>query len=91
MLSQAEKNVFGADAEEHPVTGMALEGGRGALSHDHQAHIHCNEIERAHGKEEADKMRARLRAHIEERDRPAPEPEPEPAPEMIEFVPIDEE
>ena len=56
--SQAEKNVFGTDARLHPVTGMALESGRGCLSDEQQADIHCNFIEGHHGKSvEADTMR----------------------------------
>lgn len=70
-ISQAEKNVFGADAEAHPVTGMAIEKGRGALPPDVQANIHCNIIEAQNGKEAADEMRAKVKKHIEERDRPA--------------------
>lgn len=71
-LSQAEKNVFGAEAEAHPVTGMALEKGHGALHPDAQAHIHCNYLEQVHGKAHADEMRAKLKKHIEDRDHPKP-------------------
>jgi len=45
----------------HPITGMQLEDGIGALSDDDQARIlHCAYIEQVEGKEAADAMRAKL-------------------------------
>jgi len=60
--SRAEMNVFGEGAQAHPVTGMAIERGIGALSEQDQAHMHCDVIEHHHGKHHADKMRAKVRA-----------------------------
>ena len=59
--SRAEMNVFGEGAKAHPVTGMALEQGIGALSEQEQAHMHCDVIEHHHGKHHADIMRARVK------------------------------
>lgn len=60
----------------HPITGMALEDGYGALPDDEQAvRIHVPYLEQWFGKAAADAMRARLAAHD---IGPAPEPQPEP-------------
>ncbi len=55
-LSNAEKLVFGADAKLHPVTGMPLESGRGALSEKQQALVHLGHIARERGSDVADAM-----------------------------------
>ena len=52
-LTPGQKAVFGADAKLHPVTGMPLETGRGALSDKQQALIHLGHIEREQGQEVA--------------------------------------
>lgn len=54
--SQAEKNVFGSEAQIHPITKMALETGRGSLSADQQAVLHLQAIEEV----VADKMRKQM-------------------------------
>lgn len=61
-VTGAERNVFGADATYHDITGMPLENGRGALPHDQQAMLHCDVIEQRDGKAAADAMRAKLKA-----------------------------
>jgi hypothetical protein len=44
-LSKTERHVFGADATLHPITGMVLEQGSGALSPDEQARrVHVPQI-----------------------------------------------
>ena len=63
--SQAEKNVFGAGAQVHPVTGMALESGIGALPADVQAANQCAYIEEAYGKKAGAAMRAKLAAYMQ--------------------------
>ena len=52
-LTPAQKLVFGADAKLHPVTGMPLETGKGALPDQQQALIHLGYIEREQGKDVA--------------------------------------
>lgn len=78
--SPAEKHVFGAAAQIHPITKMALETGSGSLPADQQAQIHCDVIEHHHGKHAAEEMRAKLKAsadlktaevEVEQADRPA--------------------
>lgn len=59
-VSQAEKNVFGEGAKYHPVTGMIIETGRGALPERQQTAIHCQMIEAAGDKERADEMRRKI-------------------------------
>jgi hypothetical protein len=55
-LTNQEKLVFGADAKLHPVTGMPLETGSGALSDKQQALMHLSHIAREQGKDVADAM-----------------------------------
>jgi hypothetical protein len=45
----------------HPVTGMRLEDGYGALPISRQALLHCAWIEQSQGKEAADAIRAQLK------------------------------
>jgi hypothetical protein len=60
-LNEMEKKVFGANARRHPITGMVLECGSGALPDEVQAAVvHVAEIERQFGKEAADAVRAKL-------------------------------
>jgi hypothetical protein len=62
-LSPMEKLVFGQGAKRHPITGMVLEQGSGALSPDLQARvIHLVEIARNEGQAAADAMRIKLDA-----------------------------
>jgi hypothetical protein len=64
--SRMEKNVFGFDVRLHPITGMPIEQGSGALPDDEQALLHCDAIEKAHGRELADAMRWKLDSVWEE-------------------------
>ena len=59
-LTVTERNVFGANARRHPVTGIPLEQGHGALPEKLQAAQHLKLIEEAHGKAAADAVRKRL-------------------------------
>ena len=59
--SKADKNVFGADTQLHPVTEMPLENGIGAASDEQQALNHCDVIEKTEGKQAADQMRAKVK------------------------------
>jgi len=43
-LSREEQNIFGVDAVKHPVTGMVLEKGSGALPAHEQALQHVQII-----------------------------------------------
>jgi len=54
--------VFGDGCRIHPITHMPLESGRGALSDDAQALLHCEVIEQQQGKAAANEMRAKLKA-----------------------------
>ena len=48
----------------HPITGMPLEDGHGALSDDEQAlKLHLPYIEQTQGEDIADAMRAKILAH----------------------------
>jgi hypothetical protein len=55
-LTQAQRLVYGADAKLHPVTGMPLENGSGALPDKQQALMHLAHIAREQGKDVADAM-----------------------------------
>jgi hypothetical protein len=44
MLSIPEKQVFGVDAQLHPITGMPIEQGSGALHPDSQAVGHWGQM-----------------------------------------------
>ena len=60
-LGPTEIHVYGADAKIHPITGMVIEQGSGALPDEVQAAVvHVAEIERQFGKEAADEVRRRL-------------------------------
>lgn len=49
----------------HPITGMRLEDGSGALPDDQQALVlHCAYIEQTQGQEAADAMRGKVRAFM---------------------------
>ena len=62
-LNEIEKAICGADAKRHPITGMVLEQGSGALSPDEQARrVHLPEIARTQGQAAAQAMLARLDA-----------------------------
>jgi hypothetical protein len=61
-LSVMEKLVFGSDAERHPITGMVLERGSGALPIEAQARGHLALIAATQGQAAADAMRIRLDA-----------------------------
>lgn len=57
---------FGSDGMIHPITGMKLENGSGALDPDDQAmKLHCAAIDHHKGKEAGDAMRAKIAAWIE--------------------------
>jgi len=43
-LSREQQQVFGVDAVRHPITGMVLEQGSGALPPDEQARQHLQVI-----------------------------------------------
>ena len=61
----APEQVFGADAKVHPITGMRLENGVGALPDDLQALVlHCAYIEQTQGEEAAAAMRDKVRAFM---------------------------
>lgn len=75
-LTPVQKLVFGADARIHPVTGMPLENGSGALPDKQQALIHLAHIAREQGKDVADAMLDKIvgaekAAEIKERMRAA--------------------
>jgi hypothetical protein len=60
-LHPNEKLVFGHDAKRHPITGLVLEQGSGALSPDLQARrVHLPEIARTQGPDAAAEVRKRL-------------------------------
>jgi hypothetical protein len=60
-LSTPEKQVFGADAERHPITGYVIEKGYGALSPRAQAYdVHLPLIAKLEGQAAAAAMRQRL-------------------------------
>lgn len=58
--SRMEKYVFGFDVRLHPITGMPIEQGSGALSDVEQGLLHCMDIEKAYGKELANELRKKL-------------------------------
>lgn len=58
--TQLQRDVFGHDVQLHPLTGMVLEQGSGALPPHQQARLHCVEIEKLYGKKAADVIRKRL-------------------------------
>lgn len=59
-LSVMEKKVFGADAVRHPVTGIPLERGSGALPVKQQARDHLHVIAQKEGKVVAAEVGGRL-------------------------------
>jgi hypothetical protein len=63
-LHISQRIVFGHSARVHPVTGMVLEQGSGALSPDEQAkNVHIPLIEKTEGTAAAAAMRAKLVAY----------------------------
>ena len=56
-VSAAEQLVFGSNAVRHPVAGIPLEMGSGALPPDKQAENYFRGIEQTHGKAAADAAR----------------------------------
>ena len=65
-LSRLEQLTFGPDAMRHPITGMILEQGLGALPPDgpdgQARRVHLPEIFRTQGAAAADAMRIKLDA-----------------------------
>jgi hypothetical protein len=62
-LSKIERHVFGADAVLHPITGMVVEQGSGALPRDQQARqVHLPEILKTQGRDAAAAMLLKLDA-----------------------------
>ncbi len=59
-MSVLEQHTFEVDAIRHPITGMILEQGVGALPVSVQAQHHCRQIEAEQGKDAADAMRRKL-------------------------------
>ncbi len=59
-LNLTERLVFGEEATRHPITGIPIELGSGALPADQQAILHCQVIEETEGRAAADAMRKKL-------------------------------
>ena len=60
-VNNHEARTYGIHAKRHPVTGLPLEMGSGALSPDEQARrIHLPEIARTQGQAAADAMLIKL-------------------------------
>ena len=63
-----EKLVFGSDAERHPITGLPIELGSGALPPDEQARrVHLPYIARTQGISVAEAMLVELDAATKNR------------------------
>lgn len=68
-LHPTEQAVFGVDAKRHPITGMVLEQGSGALTPDEQARrVHLPHIAATQGRAAADAMLIKLTAAIRNRE-----------------------
>lgn len=78
-LSVQEKATFGPNAQRHPITGIPLESGSGALQPKKQAYLHLQVIAHVEGAAVAAEVRKNLDAFYAAPAAAAP-PQPQAAP-----------